>query len=506
MIVLVAAVTLLLLIVVVVLGENDYSTYYFNKQVVVSIWDETGVPAESYSPFRSVTIPPRYVVAQLTSSNANNNHHTSTSTNNIFHVTLDLGNSGSTLIAVQGCQSCSCPCLDTNKANRHLNCCPPKSKTKITNCSTNSCWPSSQFPKDYLETINYRNVSNINLNGSASGIHCPSSTEYLMTSSFLSTATATTTTTTTTVQCTMCFDNQDHSRTYVPATADHLVLLHYSDPSLHSNDTVIASVPLPYNFSFGALSQVMPPKDRIWSNIGLGYNSSFLQQLHITSIYFHLRISHHHHHHSPSYQEKSYLIFNPSKKHYYNSKAIPFRVEMNRKRLHPMLGFTIGTKSWTNLDDAATPHILPVVLPHTPLWFHIDSGNSGISINDTFVYEHLTHVTGGKWHEEEDNDRNDICTAAAVTTSSTTRNKNDTTTKRLYVPFPPFHAPPLRIWLTVDMFVDIPGPSWVLDTNGTTIFSTYVKNVLGLPFITNCDFIIDDRTTTLYVLTNNKMS
>jgi hypothetical protein len=292
----------------------------------------------------------------------------------------------------------------------------------------------------------------------------------------------------------MCFDNQDHSRTYVPATADHLVLLHYSDPSLHSNATVIAAVLLPYNFSFGALSQVMPPKDRIWSNIGLGYNSSFLQQLHITSIYFHLRVRRHHHHHSPSYREKSYLIFNPSKKHYYNSKPIPFRVEMNRKRLHPMLGFTIGRKSWTNLDDAAMPRILPVVVPNT-LWFHIDSGNSGISINDTFVYEHLTHVTGGKWHEEKDDDGNTSCTTAAVTTS-----------KRLYVPFPPFHAPPLRIWLTVDVFVDIPGPSWVLDTNGTTIFSTYVKNVLGLPFITNCDFIIDDRTTTLYVLTNNNMS
>jgi hypothetical protein len=299
----------------------------------------------------------------------------------------------------------------------------------------------------------------------------------------------------------MCFDNQDHSRTYIPAAADQLLLLHYSDPSPHSNASGNPAVPLPHNFSFGALSQVMPPKDRIWSNIGLGYNSSFLQQLQITSLYFHLRV--HHHHHSPAYREKSYLIFNPSKEHYYNSKPIPFHVEMSRKRLHPMLGFTIGSKSWSTIVDGNMPSVTPIetsVSQHT-LLFHIDSGNSGISINDTSVYERLTHITSGKWREEVDsndtNQQNTSCTTAA---------SSATTTERLYVPFPPAHAPSLRVWLTVDAFVDIPGPSWVLDNQGTTIFSTYVKNVLGLPFITNCDLIIDDRTTTLYVFTNSLMS
>lgn len=499
----VVVVKLLLVLVAVAWGEHEYSSYYVNRLVAVSVWDETGFqPAQSYSPFRSVTIPPRYVVTQLT-TNRNNYTITTTTTanhNNVFHVTLDLGNSGPTLIAVQGCQSCPCPCRNSNKTNRQRNCCaPPKIENRVP-CPANYCWPSSHFPKDYLETMNYRNVSITSDRSSTNGlpdvIPCiPSSTEFLMTSSFLSTATTPTTT-----QCTMCFDNQDHSRTYTPAEADHLMLLHFSDPSLHSNTSGNPAVPLPYNFSFGALSQVMPPKDRIWSNIGLGYNSSFLQQLHITSLYFHLRV---HQHHSPSYREKSFLIFNPSKEHYYNSKPIPFHVEMSRKRLHPMLGFTVGSKSWSTINDANMPSIAPIdtsVTQHT-LLFHIDSGNSGISINDTSVYEHLTHITGGKWREEEDDNdtkqQNTSCTTAAGSVP---------TAKRLYVPFSPAHAPSLQVWLTIDACVDIPGPSWVLDNKGTTIFSTYVKNVLGLPFITNCDFIIDDRTTTLYVFTNNQMS
>jgi hypothetical protein len=417
-----------------------------------------------------------------------------------------LGNSGPTLLAVEGCHSCNCS-TDTatskyDAGTTSINCCrsiPISPSISVSSCQ-HSCWPSSRFPKDYLETAYYSKAST----------NTPCFPPTSSTDSYTTLVVTDTSANITITQCTMCFDNKDHSRTYIPAYADHLVILddYYREDKpkqllSHSHTTATLELQqqlrLPPNFSFGALIQVMPPEDRIWSNIGIGYNSSFLQQLNITSIYFHLRLHHHHHHHHYK-QRRSYLIFNPSKEYYYRGQPVPFEVVMMRKRLHPILGFTMTDIS-THQENVRANHTIDAKLnQQKTFWFHIDSGNSGISINDTTIYELLAFVTGGKWHDDDRKASTATTTNSLSTTTPTASVSNHLNTQRLFVPFHPVIAPSLRIWLTLDVFVDIPGPNWVLDKNGTTIFSTYVKNVLGLPFLTSCDFILDDRSKLLFVI------
>ena len=44
----------------------------------------------------------------------------------------------------------------------------------------------------------------------------------------------------------------------------------------------------------------------------------------------------------------------------------------------------------------------------------------------------------------------------------------------------------------------IPGDRWCVDGSGRTIFATYHKNVLGLPFIMSGDMIFDDANKRMY--------
>jgi len=415
------------------MGGSSHANDNTNNGISVVLWDEDGLPAQGYDPFK-ITKPPRYLVAQLGSFHNSIDNHINTQ-----YATLDLGNSGQTILQVEECRGCNCTVIDEN----------------ITDCCTLSpnpsscqslCWPSR--PTSYLQTSQYRTQP--------AGTPCFSATYeplvsyYSIFDPYL--------------KCVQCFGNRDHSRVYVPAEADHLAIVDDIHNAHHYHHH--PQLKFPSNFSFGALVQTMPPKDRIWSNIGIGYNSSFLQQLNITSFYFHLRVQSHIHKRS-----KNYIIFNPTKKQYPKTMVVPFTVTNESKRLFTLLGFTFAH----NHDNSGV---------YSSTSFYIDSGNSGISINDTAIYEQLAVSTSGKWRPPDDEEEYET----------------------LYVPFRPYNAPSLRVWLALDVFVEIPGTSWVLYNNGTTIFSTYTKNVLGLPFLSSSDFLFDDTNQLLYITPDDTMA
>ena len=454
-------------------------------KVTVHLWDINGTPVRPYHPLLNHTEPPRYLVGKLAlaewksstkDSNTTVEHPTKRKVEGAQiefrqHFTFDLGNPHETFILVEQCRSCSCPTLPDGTQD----CCAPPNPDFLTGAETfclSVCWPS--HPGEILPESKYRRRRRAPCFGDApSGPTLDSS----LSSRTLSIDSYD-------VSCMQCFDNGDHSRSYVPSEADHLVFVDDGFPSFLPSSHVI-QLKLPGHFSFGALVRTMPLIDRVWSNFGIGYNSSFLQQMNITSMLFHLQIPNHDDNDARS---KSYIIFNPMKERYAESnttKVVPFELDSNHRRVHRVQGFTTGS---SRLNPSPNQN---------DVLFHVDTGNNGISINDTTIYDYLASATGGKWHVEDKRAKDVLMTDMFDDAITSNFEYN-----RLYVPFHPFNAPVLNIWLNSDVVVEIAGNSWVLSSDGETIFSTYTKNVLGLPLLasSNREFVFDDANRLLYVV------
>ncbi len=81
----------------------------------------------------------------------------------------------------------------------------------------------------------------------------------------------------------MCFDAGNHSRYFIPSKAKDLVILSVCTTT-EKDYRVVYKLPSP--FLFGALIRTVPLQDRIWSNVEIGYHSSFMNQTRFTSIQF----------------------------------------------------------------------------------------------------------------------------------------------------------------------------------------------------------------------------
>ena len=102
--------------------------------------------------------------------------------------------------------------------------------------------------------------------------------------------------------------------------------------------------------------------------------------------------------------------------------------------------------------------------------FHIDTGNSGISIEDPHLAVALASAVGGRW----DNQGNLVLTSGVANTNSS-----------------------IVVMIGAIRAV-IPASIWQLGTGGRTIFAKYHKNVLGLPFIMAGDMVFDDAHKRIY--------
>jgi len=288
------------------------------------------------------------------------------------HFTFDAGNAKEPILLAEGCVGCSTGC--------------PSSVPQCSS-SSNACWSSR--PGDYAPRSSYE----------LSGEGCPSGVK---SAGHLNGDPV----------CTQCFGGSSHSRFYTMAKAD----------------VTIDGIQI-RQLNFGALVRTAPAIDRVWSNIGIGYQSHFMSQLGASSVLLHLRVG-----------EQSSVIFNPATSYYHGAQSARFSVSSNRE--HSMDRMVVGG-STVDFKSAT---------------FHIDTGNSGISIIDSSLLKKLNSLASH---------------------------------------LSPSTAPELEIVLD-GMHVTLPGNVWVT-SQGRTCFSQYHKNVLGLPFITSTDIIFNDSERKIYV-------
>lgn len=288
--------------------------------------------------------------------------------------TFDAGNPKEPILIVEGCLGCG-------------NGCP----SRVPQCSSSAspCWNS--HPEDYAPAGSFE----------ISGDSCPTGVKSAGKLDGMNI-------------CTQCFGG-GHSRFYTMATAD----------AAFSDKFILKQL------KFGALVRTAPAIDRVWSNIGVGYKSSFLKQLGAGSIMFHLRAG-----------SSSQVIFNPDASRFAGAASASFSVGINRE--HKVGHMQVGGGSVVDFGDAK---------------FHIDTGNSGISIMDAALLSKLN-------------------TAAKGLVPST--------------------APNLTVVLD-GIQVHIAGASWIR-SDGSTIFEIYHKNVLGLPFVTAADIVFDDDARRIYIV------
>ena len=262
-----------------------------------------------------------------------------------------------------------------------------------------------------------------------------------------------------------CFGSRDHSRYFVNAYSDHMGLYAIG------TDSVVGDIP---GFQFGSLVETQPQIDRIWSNMAMGYNSSFFWQLgQVNTFSLNLYTD----------DRSSNIVFSPIRSTYVTSVYSPYyAVDAHNKRFHSVRNVSINGVGACN----------------STVVFHIDSGNPGITIIDESMHTSLPRITNGKWMRKKrtvyhDEERQESI-AGSVPYGLV-----------LTAPYTPGTAPDLEVVLpgpgdeSTDVVVVIKGPNWVLDDAGQTIFSTYHKNVLGLPFLVAANEVVfDDNQQNLY--------
>jgi hypothetical protein len=234
------------------------------------------------------------------------------------HATFDAGNPTMPIFMSQSCRGCETGC--------------PKTVPQCT-ASAPFCTPSA--PSEYAPMGSYENLSTpcerTRPAGTLDGV----------------------------TVCMGCFGGASHSRFYTMAKADV---------------TINADTPLVLpGLVFGALVRTAPAIDRIWGNVGVGYGSTWLAQLDITAMRFHLRTGSTASSSSGTSSSSSSLTFNPPLPSYSSLPSAPFTVTSNREVTVALL---VGGEE------------CPAVV------FHIDTGNSGISIQDPRLAAALATATG----------------------------------------------------------------------------------------------------------------
>jgi len=417
--------------------------------------------------FLKPSLPPRYVIGSLefpSISKSTTVHHLAT---------FDLGNSQQTLLTVQDCLGCRSK-LEPNTGCPYI---VPLCESKKSNNETDAqfCW--STHPDQYVpdESFYYTNKNCSHTGGTYAGQFNNNSV------------------------CMQCFDESDHSRYTISAEAPEL-LLHGA--SVITDSQEYERAPPVKNFQFGALIRTVPHVNRIWSNVGIGAGSSFLNQVSAKS----LLLDFHYYDRKIIQFRNDRIVFNPSLTMYKDWNFAPYAISDHKKRLHQIYYFKFGDKPHLNQD------LYQGLVPS--FTFHIDTGNNGISIKDKAILKNLARGSLGEWvsHSENINGTRILCT-----------------------PWAQSNGPNLRISLSPGFEVTIPPRVWILDfkeREGThvklrrslddigisynvhetcmrdpikpmnpTIFSTYHKNVLGLPFISapGYSFVFDDIDKRMYI-------
>lgn len=431
----------------------------------VTLYDEDGLEKngliESSVPYRApgkIRLPPRYVVGILGFFDHSQSQPMPSKLLTQHLTTFDLGNSKQTLLTVQDCLGCR------SKIQPNSGCPSTVPSCEIELQSSNEprfCWPShpNQFVPD--TTFIYTNKN------------CSDGAQYageLMNKSAWM----------------QCFDNSDHARYTSSAMAYELSLY---NAVVKRGDETLDPTPIIKNFNFGALVRTVPSINRIWSNVGIGANSSFLNQLSINSIL----LDFDYYQTQPTHSNEK-IVFNPSRKLYNSWELSPYEI-VRDKRLHPIDGFYFGNEAVQNST-----------IIDMNITFHIDTGNDGISIHDNAIRDCLKTGASGEWLSPWE---------------------DENATQVLYTPWNHENGPDVHIMLRPDIEVTIPAWVWILphsnftirstveDSNthvahehrrvnttlNPTIFRTYHKNVFGLPFLSAPEycFVFEDEEKSLFV-------
>jgi len=242
------------------------------------------------------------------------------------------------------------------------------------------------------------------------------------------------------------------------------------------NDGKTIHPALPSSFQFGALVRTVPLADRIWSNIGIGYNSSFLVQMTIKRILLRL---------SP--QEKKEIIFYPSKDRYWNvatSSDVDFTVDSYNKRLFHFSYVKIAQHVfWIDVGGNHTVHLDTV-------------RNDGIYISEPLLQDYLANITGGFWFKDEE-------------LLNAQQQQVNHERERLYIP-KHYDAKPLCIALGNTLHgysVQVAISKWTFPGKKKssylpTIFGKYDHTVLGLPYLAaiGTEYLLDDENHIMHII------
>mmetsp|Transcript_3522 Transcript_3522/g.4055 ORF Transcript_3522/g.4055 Transcript_3522/m.4055 type:complete len:613 (-) Transcript_3522:270-2108(-) len=497
--------------------------------IPVMLWDEFGNNAISTQPHPRVpfspneydesNLSPRYLIARLAATtNNDNDNDNGNGLDGVQHITLDLGNPNEAIVLVSDCLGCDDGCetitkVKTNKLNQtkvttKTDCCPqaPPSCGGATlgmstltstptllfdtpdmdeNHGVGFCWQS--HVNDYLPTEHYSDTSRT----------CPPGvTELNVTNSTISHV------------CTQCFDDCDHSRFYTMSSSHSLAFL-----GVEGDDAVrvsLSGATAAEGFQFGALVRTVPLVDRVWGNVGIGYQSALFTQMNIESVLLNLGLPRVARPQSWSEHQYGEVILNPEPERYEGSVAQPYYynaskgetvdyIDMTKKRLHLISSMTFDPRGNHDSED------------DLEVAFHIDTGNNGIAIASQRLFEHLVKITHGEWkdlfaetngvqssrqlsnderrkHHVWDNDgwNSQHKHGTREPHLQLQHSDKDMISKsglELIVPFTPDNAPSLQIVFAPDIVLSLPGYVWVTSEQGHTIFETYHKNVLGLPLL-----------------------
>ena len=325
-----------------------------------------------------------------------------------------------------------------------------------------------------------------------------------------------------------CFNNATHSRYTISAT---LNTLSFFDPKVTLHDQsqpttkTLSSVPTTTyhtmkNVKIGAMVRTVPQIDRVWSNIGIGYHSQFLNQIQSRAVLILPDNKT-----SPT-NKGSTIVFNAKKERYSHWSSTYFPVMLHR-RVHSNVDIRIASSppssSSTKKDDSRNP-LKNDFFPNEGYRkaFHIDTGNDGIALQSTRIQHNLAKSTGGLWiskldlldmfptfalddrffHDDEHTMKFLVVPTAFAQHDKHTANDDDTSKTDLIVE------------LSSTVHVRIPTNRWILPPAKSdneepqlfvpTIFFTYAKNVLGLPFILATEgMAYDDENHSIHIQKND---
>jgi len=390
-------------------SNDDGGDAFYNVTVPIELWDVHGNPA-----VYGVTAP-RFAIGRLRVGDDGP----------VQAFTYDLGNPRFTTLVAKSCRGCDDETMDR---------CPASVPECPENLAHNAfCWPS--HPSNFVPSESYTDLPDQ---------PCPAGVIEAGTLNG-------------TRVCSMCFDHGDHSRFFTQAVAARDVeLLAAPTAADDTPHTVVAT--LPARLHFGALLRTVPLVDRVWANVGVGFNSSFLHQTRAPVLLLRART-----------QGASAVVFNPDPALYARAPSAPFAAPHNR--LHALESLRLG--------DAT--------LPLAGALFLLDTGNDNITLADPQVRVALAAATRGTWSADDG---------------------------RLHVPRTYLDArPTLTVTFRPGIAATLPVEAWAPHRGGDvgnhtdaavpTIFSAGSKvSVLGLPFIAGADvdLVFDDHRQLLYIV------